>query len=50
MTSDRGLCRITFMGKLLRLRDKFLIGLALAGDIIIPALIRAGRGLPPYKL
>lgn len=38
------------MGKLLRLRDKFLIGLALAGDIIIPALIRAGRGLPPYKL
>jgi len=38
------------MAKLLRLRDKFLLSLALAGDYILPTLLRAGRGLPPYKL
>lgn len=38
------------MAKLLRLRDQLRLGLALAGDYLLPALLRAGRGMPPQKI
>lgn len=38
------------MGKKLRVRDKFLLGLALSADYVLPAMLRAARGLPPQKL
>lgn len=50
MINDRGCVRLYKVAKLLRIRDKFLLGLALAGDYLLPALIRAGRGLPPREL
>ncbi|MFZ5366399.1 MAG: PaaX family transcriptional regulator C-terminal domain-containing protein [Patescibacteria group bacterium] len=38
------------MAKKLRIRDKLLLGLALSADIILPATLRAMRGLPPQSL
>lgn len=38
------------MAKKLRIRDRLLLGLAFSADIVIPAALRAMRGLPPQSL
>lgn len=38
------------MAKKLRIRDRLLLGLAISADFLIPAALRAARGLPPQSL